>query len=1289
MKFICLNILRKIWYLIAVVAIFMALMVTLARVLTPLFNLNRGSIEHWATQVLGVPVRMDRVVAWWDGFRPDIKFVNVRILDSSGTITRLQVKELRIDVNVLGSIMHGRIQPDEIEISGANLVVHQSEDQSLHINGLMNQKINLNQATDSINNTELADWVSAQKYLAFKDIAIDFYPAHGDVLLIKLKRLLLINSEKQHFISGSLSLFSHEESALHFASVINGNLDSIKTTQITLYANLENYPLSQFVYKPTFYGNQLSQGLFDGEIWLDYQDNQVQSFQSLFHLSQAKILSTTKQEQPLIINAASGNIFWQRQMTGWQFSGDNVNLETENKVWPENKFNLIVTKDKQNLAEQKFWIHYLNLHDIQQLLLSGSFSLPSTLRELAKALDLKGSVTDFFISHHGNASEDKGFRCVSQFSNVSFNHWRDVPGVDGLTGYLDVSSKRGEVKLNSANVTLDFGSLFPNTLLADRLSGHIVWHQLIDHDWVIRAKELNAINQFIALYGNAGVLLPHDNNGPIVSVLAGFDFNDTSQAPHYLPVGIIGKPVVNWLNQAFPSGDGGSGTVILRGRIHHFPFDHHEGTFIIDTQIRKMQFHFAPGWPNAQNVVAELIFNGRSMLSQATAGQIYNAHLNFFNASIPYMGHDKPNHLLLNGGITGDASDLLRYLNNSPLKKSVGESIQELQMHGKTDVNLNLDVPLSDPEKTDVKGRAQFYDAMLNLPSWGISGKQFNGKLRFTDTSLASENLTLNLFGEPATLSINTVSKNEGRSPMTQVSFAGHLLFSTLLKHFQLPEFEDIHGDLGYQGELLLHSAKEDKQQNQLHVTSTLQGLEIDMPVPFKKASDETLPATLDYWFNGDNSSLLKINLKDQFDGQFLFNHVNKRLVFTEGSVLFGNGVSTLTKQLQGLAVTINLPTLDWQSWLAYIQMKMKSQGSKIKTEVVDELKQIVKLVEFNIKDITLYQQPMHDAKFLLTPNQSGWRLGVSSLRIAGNVLVPEDYKKSGISGHFSRLYLHAIEGLGSSEINPGDILPLSLSINNFQYGGMYLGNVNVETHSISNGLILNSLQVVSPIFSCSLSGSWQQQPEGSDTSHLFGKVSSSDVYQLLKSFRFNSSVIVKKGSGKFNFSWPGPLYQLKIAEIKGGLSLNFGGGQVVDIGPSASQQLNMGRLLTLLSIHRLIHLDYADFAKQGYNFDAMQGDFLLNHGSISTKNLSLVGSTADIAIRGAFNIVNQTMNFELAVLPHVTASLPIVVGVINPIAGAITWVAEKLFSNTVGKKMIVYKYTVTGGWKKPIIVKH
>ena len=82
-------------------------------------------------------------------------------------------------------------------------------------------------------------------------------------------------------------------------------------------------------------------------------------------------------------------------------------------------------------------------------------------------------------------------------------------------------------------------------------------------------------------------------------------------------------------------------------------------------------------------------------------------------------------------------------------------------------------------------------------------------------------------------------------------------------------------------------------------------------------------------------------------------------------------------------------------------------------------------------------------------------------------------------------------------------------------------------------------------------------------------------------------------------------------------------------------------------------------------------------------------GVTSTVLMEGTADIVNETQNLHVVVIPEVNAAAAsIVYGMaINPVIGVGTFLAQ-LFLRDPLMKALTYEYQITGSWKEPTITK-
>jgi uncharacterized protein YhdP len=177
----------------------------------------------------------------------------------------------------------------------------------------------------------------------------------------------------------------------------------------------------------------------------------------------------------------------------------------------------------------------------------------------------------------------------------------------------------------------------------------------------------------------------------------------------------------------------------------------------------------------------------------------------------------------------------------------------------------------------------------------------------------------------------------------------------------------------------------------------------------------------------------------------------------------------------------------------------------------------------------------------------------------------------------------------------------------------------------------------------------------------------------------------MQDGSGSIDFQlgWLGSVTQPNLPSIAGKVDFNLKNGGLSKLNPGVIRLLG---LFSLDSLIRHLSLNFSDMTDKGLAFDTITGDYVIANSIASTQNFRLTGPSLDLILEGQVNLAEQTLNQTVTVIPHVGGGLALAATLIGgPVAGAATWVADKVISSTLLKdKGIVY--LVTGTWDKPVV---
>jgi uncharacterized protein YhdP len=324
-----------------------------------------------------------------------------------------------------------------------------------------------------------------------------------------------------------------------------------------------------------------------------------------------------------------------------------------------------------------------------------------------------------------------------------------------------------------------------------------------------------------------------------------------------------------------------------------------------------------------------------------------------------------------------------------------------------------------------------------------------------------------------------------------------------------------------------------------------------------------------------------------------------------------------------------------------------------------------------------------------LIQRQAAWEIDIAHPQINGQINWPSNAMREGVNAVFRYCYLqpNAMAQKSLGKLDPAQVPPLNVIVNDFRYNNKQFGIVNFQTQPTNNGLVIRQLQTRLPNYQITAQGQWLRNVNDHSMTTLQGTLQSNDLASMLQSWQLPASVLSKSAKVQFNCQWPDVLYAPSFASLQGSVHFVIDKGRVVNVGSQA--KMDIGRLLTLLSfqsIERRLQFDFSDLTQSGLTFDRFSGDFQLADGQATTTNTSLDGSVTHVTMKGSIDLVDETYRLQLRVTPHLTSSLPLIATIAGgPVAGAVTWAASKIV-NPVISKITSDDYSVTGSWSQPVI---
>ncbi len=264
------------------------------------------------------------------------------------------------------------------------------------------------------------------------------------------------------------------------------------------------------------------------------------------------------------------------------------------------------------------------------------------------------------------------------------------------------------------------------------------------------------------------------------------------------------------------------------------------------------------------------------------------------------------------------------------------------------------------------------------------------------------------------------------------------------------------------------------------------------------------------------------------------------------------------------------------------------------------------------------------------------------------------------------------------------DLPPIKLDCKSCVFGPFDLGQLSMQTESDGERLTIQSFESRYKKHQLSIKGQWQKDAEAGVTT-LSASLISPDFGQLMKDYHLSSAVAGSSAEVRIDdLSWAGGPTQFNYATLGGKLNWQLGEGSLSEVSDKGARLLS---IFSLGSLVRKLKLDFRDIFSKGFFYTEMKGDLQLDKGVAHTNNTMVDGAAGKIEIQGYADLVTRQLDYQMAFLPKITSSLPVLVALLqfNPATG----LAALALDEIVESAEVVSKvnFVVTGNFDQPEVV--
>jgi uncharacterized protein (TIGR02099 family) len=1275
------SLVRKFWALFVILLMLVAIYVSVGRMVMPHLQNYQPELEQALSEALGVQVTAERLEGGWQGFNPLAKLRTVSLTRIPGANqeaqTALQIEQLDVRLDVLSSLLSREVVFSSLLIDGLSLELQETEPGRWRIPAWPEK--------ESSQDKNPFGWLLSQGEIVLSNMTLRLHPQSGNTkklsipswglrcgLTVCASQGSVTWNQGEHELNFSLNVFGkpHEDGFR-----LEGYL-STAPIQLTDWTPLFNLK-SELV-------NDIQSLMVGGKVWFDWQGGTFQDVRGTLDLPQIEL--GREHDAMSAIDFLHSDFSWTRN-TGeenerWALWLSGLTFKYAGELFePAQRRLSLIQRDQYQVA--RLIADRMTLEPVVSTLLALD-SLPDKLRDALGTLHPTGELQNLHIEYR-LPSEDEAepwFRVESQLENVSVSAWRYVPQIRGVTGYLQVMPESGEVDFVSDDFQLHFPQVFSNSWQFEQAKGVVNWVNenqtfwLSGHDLKLSGKLGEVTGSFRSLSGK-------DDLEPRLSLLIGLQNSRLPDALVLVPDEASSPELVSWLNQAFSQGDVSSARFVM---------DHNvtkgapsiSRTLALDVDATNVDFSFHADWPHLTEADVNVQIRDQQVSVQADKARFFDIALDQLEAF--YQGERGATRLQGHARMKGPLSDAWRVLTETPLKENLFELGQDFQFKGlMANGRLDLDIPFSDVKKSRVDVSFTTKDAALDIPSVGVAATAIDGDFDYSSQGgLNAPNVSLSMFGFPAQAQINSQKTKQGVS--TAVDLQGRLQPNALSSWVPPSILSRLQGVTDFKAGLSLGAGVD----NQLLVSTDLQGIKVDLPQPLAKASDERRAFIFRLPFS--HSQVHELN----YDNQFAY-----ALRFAEGSyqngeIRLGSGAASY-RSGTNIRVEGFLPVFDYQQWFDTFDQIRKTEsgvqgGQPAKGSFVDRI-ETIKL------DVGLFRFLDNDYKqvsFNVGQTQGNWAVAFENEVAKGALNYYRDMQKP-LQVSFETLRLPVSENpkVGDESNNSlleshqdvlRNVVPQALPSLDFRVNQLFVGEQSFGGWAFNlrpnpEGVRLESLELELRGVKAKGDIDWRQGPEG-QRSTFSGSASIPDVAAMLKAWGKPAAVEGKNATFKGQLAWPGSPANFSLLSAQGLVTLEAKQGRIIDM-----QSIRLLGVLNFNTLSRRLRLDFSDLFKKGFSFEHVAGQLFFDNGLMRMKeSLIIDGPSAKFKIDGQTDLVNEQFDHDVIVVLPVKDNIPILATLAGfPQVGVPMYLFNRAFGDVLDR-FTSANYRVTGSWDDPEI---
>lgn len=1241
----------------AALVVIAALLVSGLRIALPHLDAWRPEILNKIESATGMPVEASQLSASWQNFGPTLEAHDIRAELKDGG--EFSVKRVTLALDVWQSLLHMRWQFRDLTF--------------WQLRFRTNTPITSGGSDDSLEASHISDLFLRQfDHFDLRDSEVSFLTPSGQRAELAIPQLTWLNDPRRHRAEGlvSLSSLTGQHGVMQVRMDLRDDEGLLSNGRVWLQA--DDIDLKPWLGKWMQDNIALETAQFSLEGWMTIDKGDVTGGDVWLKQGGASWLGE-KQTHTLSVDNLTAHIT--RENPGWQFSIPDTRITMDGKPWPSGALTLawipeqdVGGKDNKRSDELRIRASNLELAGLEGIRPLAA-KLSPALGDVWRSTQPSGKINTLALDIPLQAADKTRFQ--ASWSDLAWKQWKLLPGAEHFSGTLSGSVENGLLTASMKQAKMPYETVFRAPLEIADGQATISWLNN-DKGFQLDGRNIDVKAKAVHARGGFRYLQPA-NDEPWLGILAGISTDDGSQAWRYFPENLMSKDLVDYLSGAIQGGEADNATLVYGGNPQLFPYKHNEGQFEVLVPLRNAKFAFQPDWPALTNLDIELDFINDGLWMKTDGVNLGGVRASNLTAVIPDYSKEK---LLIDADIKGPGKAVGPYFDETPLKDSLGATLQELQLDGDVNARLHLDIPLNG-ELVTAKGEVTLRNNSLFIKPLDSTLKNLSGKFSFINGDLQSEPLTASWFNQP--LNVDFSTKEGAKAYQVAVNLNGNWQPA---KTGVLPAAvnEALSGSVAWDGKVGIVLPYHAGATYNVELNGDLKNVSSHLPSPLAKPAGEPLPVNVKV-----DGNLNSFELTGQAGAD---NHFNSRWLLGQklklDRAIWAADSKTLPPLPEQSGVELNMPPMNGAEWLALFQ--------KGAAESVGGAASFPQHITLRTPMLSLGNQQWNNLSIVSQPTANGTQVEAQGREINATLAMRNN---APWLANIKYLYYNPSVAKTRGDSTPSSPFPTTERINfrgwpdaqircaECWFWGQKFGRIDSDITISGDTLTLTNGLIDTGFSRLTADGEWVNNP-GNERTSLKGKLRGQKIDAAAEFFGVTTPIRQSSFNVDYDLHWRKAPWQPDEATLNGIIHTQLGKGEITEISTGHAGQLL--RLLSVDALMRKLRFDFRDTFGEGFYFDSIRSTAWIKDGVMHTDDTLVDGLEADIAMKGSVNLVRRDLNMEAVVAPEISATVGVAAAfAVNPIVGAAVFAASKVLG-PLWSKVSILRYHISGPLDDPQI---